>query len=669
MSEGDIIQAQEVLEEITPELIDEISGKKKRNSLLNEVLVTGLLKNINEKVNNKLDTDAQSELVDIISERVKDGYDGEGIDLESEIEKAISFDDDPTNDHVITNANKNRVKIPSNRRPPSKESKSANSDVFDQLINLEDNGNSQVDEDFDKLFEDEDEADLTSATDIEQKELMEKSIIDDFDALLQDDNSNTKEDEIEKPLDIDADFDALLKAENIQIEAKQEVTSTEKNEQSELENVDNKDDLNDDLAPTKSSVDTAGNPVLLEISDNENECVKEHVSADENPANNISDSLEDIFEKLETSGENLAELKDLLATSVDNDDSAKEDMQASTETAKDPFDDLFAQLDKKNIENAEVGFQQIVEDKKEDDPNLENQKEDLSDATELNDQEKKVIPDDSFMEEISQNLEADASNIQIQLEDKESGKSQEVEAEIMEPLYSNESEEKLDDKKLEDIKDEVGKEHVESYDETSYELGTEFRNTSQREDLLEMEVKQLKEKVEQLEKEKKSLKSRIEMLSHKQDVLEINKNGKKVIVPTESHDQEMLEEEIRNDTREAELLIQLKHLSERVEVQDTLLAETKEDNTVLRIQNQSLLESLNKALANTKTKKKSFDTPSLDWIESDDSNEKKKMFLLEQELEDQKEVNKQLKAYVGDILINIIVQNPQILEKKPESEC
>jgi len=669
MSEGDIIQAQEVLEEITPELIDEISGKKKRNSLLNEVLVTGLLKNINEKVNNKLDTDAQSELVDIISERVKDGYDGEGIDLESEIEKAISFDDDPTNDHVITNANKNRVKIPSNRRPPSKESKSANSDVFDQLINLEDNGNSQVDEDFDKLFEDEDEADLTSATDIEQKELMEKSIIDDFDALLQDDNSNTKEDEIEKPLDIDADFDALLKAENIQIEAKQEVTSTEKNEQSELENIDNKDDLNDDLAPTKSSVDTAGNPVLLEISDNENECVKEHVSADENPANNISDSLEDIFEKLETSGENLAELKDLLATSVDNDDSAKEDMQASTETAKDPFDDLFAQLDKTNIENAEVGFQQIVEDKKEDDPNLENQKEDLSDATEQNDQEKKVIPDDSFMEEISQNLEADASNIQSQLEDKESGKSQEVEAEIMEPLYSNESEEKLDEKKLEDIKDEVGKENVESNDETSYELGTEFRNTSQREDLLEMEVKQLKEKVEQLEKEKKSLKSRIEMLSHKQDVLEINKNGKKVIVPTESHDQEMLEEEIRNDTREAELLIQLKHLSERVEVQDTLLAETKEDNTVLRIQNQSLLESLNKALANTKTKKKSFDTPSLDWIESDDSNEKKKMFLLEQELEDQKEVNKQLKAYVGDILINIIVQNPQILEKKPESEC
>ena len=50
----------------------------------------------------------------------------------------------------------------------------------------------------------------------------------------------------------------------------------------------------------------------------------------------------------------------------------------------------------------------------------------------------------------------------------------------------------------------------------------------------------------------------------------------------------------------------------------------------------------------------------------DDSTDKKKLFLLEQELEDQKEVNKQLKAYVGDVLINIIVQNPEILEKKSQ---
>ena len=182
-----------------------------------------------------------------------------------------------------------------------------------------------------------------------------------------------------------------------------------------------------------------------------------------------------------------------------------------------------------------------------------------------------------------------------------------------------------------------------------------------RENAMKNELANFKQKIEELEKEKEKLNNEIKLLAEK-DVLEINKSGKKVIVPTENHDQEKLDEEIRNDTREAELLIQLKHLSERVEVQDTLLAETKEDNTVLRIQNQSLLESLNKA--NSKTKKKSIETPSLDWIDGDDSNEKKRLFLLEQELEDQKEVNKQLKAYVGDILINIIVQNPQILEKK-----
>ena len=184
--------------------------------------------------------------------------------------------------------------------------------------------------------------------------------------------------------------------------------------------------------------------------------------------------------------------------------------------------------------------------------------------------------------------------------------------------------------------------------------------------MMELEMKNeresFKKKIEQLEIEKEKLKTEIKLLNEKHDVVEINESGKKVIIPTVNHDPDKLEEEILNDTREAELLIQLKHLSERVEVQDTLLAETKEDNTVLRIQNQSLLETINKTNASkSKSMRKSSEATSLDWL---DSNEKKRLFLLEQDLEDQKEVNKQLKAYVGDILINIIVQNPQILEKK-----
>ena len=139
--------------------------------------------------------------------------------------------------------------------------------------------------------------------------------------------------------------------------------------------------------------------------------------------------------------------------------------------------------------------------------------------------------------------------------------------------------------------------------------------------------------------------------------------GLKMILPTVETGAQLLEEEIARDGREAELLIQLRHLSQRVEQQDNALAEIKEENTVLKIQNQNLTEALNRLNASRKTslfRKNSKE----EIVETDDSNDNKRLFLLEQELEDQKEVNKQLKAYVGDVLINIIVQTPHILEKK-----
>merc|ERR1719412_209466 len=72
--------------------------------------------------------------------------------------------------------------------------------------------------------------------------------------------------------------------------------------------------------------------------------------------------------------------------------------------------------------------------------------------------------------------------------------------------------------------------------------------------------------------------------------VQINDSGKKVIVPTmDIPNQESLDLEILQDTREAELLIQLKHLNARVEAQDTLLAELKEENTVLKYRTRILL--------------------------------------------------------------------------------
>jgi len=37
---------------------------------------------------------------------------------------------------------------------------------------------------------------------------------------------------------------------------------------------------------------------------------------------------------------------------------------------------------------------------------------------------------------------------------------------------------------------------------------------------------------------------------------------------------------------------------------------------------------------------------------------------LQMELEEQKEVNKQLKTYVGEVLVKIMVKNPHMLEKR-----
>ena len=87
-------------EEMLPPSLQEKSPEtqvKKKQSLLSEVLVNGLLKNINEKVHNKLDDDAQCELAGIVSKRVKEGALAAG---ESGQEKGISFEESPFSDHI-----------------------------------------------------------------------------------------------------------------------------------------------------------------------------------------------------------------------------------------------------------------------------------------------------------------------------------------------------------------------------------------------------------------------------------------------------------------------------------------------------------------------------------------------------------------------------------------
>ena len=93
--------------------IQQTATVKKKQSLLSEVLVNGLMKNINDKVCNKLDDEAQSELAGIVSQKVKQQQAGILISSISSsssssssvagTEHAVSFDTPPLQDHLTGN--------------------------------------------------------------------------------------------------------------------------------------------------------------------------------------------------------------------------------------------------------------------------------------------------------------------------------------------------------------------------------------------------------------------------------------------------------------------------------------------------------------------------------------------------------------------------------------
>ena len=379
MGDNADVDAEEILE-MSTEKLDEMSERKKKNSLLNEVLVTGLLKNINEKVNNKLDTDAQSELINIINERVKDGYKGGPIDLESEIEKAISFDEEPTDDHIISTANKNRAKLPANRRLPSKETKLSFNEKDDSV------DADKVDEDFDNLFNDDTENETYDHVDEAKKEIMEKSYIDDFDALLEDDNNKEFMNiDTDVGCNVDDDFDALLMAENIQIDSTKNVgilsdeKETKTKEKEREEDVkESKEKLN--VLPIEDykekdlddGVEDKGNTNEFLEKNDEEENIKSIINKQleesptmENDANgksNMNDSIEDIFKTLENNETNLVEIENLLMDESLGESDYKTKIEP--ETKKDPFDDLFEEFNEENMEDVDKGFQQLYENKK-----------------------------------------------------------------------------------------------------------------------------------------------------------------------------------------------------------------------------------------------------------------------------------------------------------------
>jgi len=151
--------------------------------------------------------------------------------------------------------------------------------------------------------------------------------------------------------------------------------------------------------------------------------------------------------------------------------------------------------------------------------------------------------------------------------------------------------------------------------------------------------------------EKEHLEEQMTILVNKQNCLEVDAVAKDK------------EEEQKRKDKEEELVATVQKLTARVQSQDQDLAEAKEDNIVLRSQVKRLKEKECKDGARFKMFGGGKETPADGDQCEDPSDIRVKLRISEQELYDQKEVNIKLKQYLGEVLGNIMVKNPQMLEK------
>jgi len=183
-----------------------------------------------------------------------------------------------------------------------------------------------------------------------------------------------------------------------------------------------------------------------------------------------------------------------------------------------------------------------------------------------------------------------------------------------------------------------------------------FEQFQEEQDTLKKEVDQLKEKLKLVNLEKESMETQMVQLVEQQ----------RCQSPVRAlQDRREMEEQRRRD-REEELMSTVQRLTTRVQTQDQDLAEAKEDNIVLRSQIRSLKGEKRKE-GKEGGRFKLFgggkEIPSGTDLWEDPQDIREKLRQAEQDLVDQKEVNNQLKQYVGEVLVNIMVKNPQILQK------
>merc|ERR1719233_1250147 len=201
----------------------------------------------------------------------------------------------------------------------------------------------------------------------------------------------------------------------------------------------------------------------------------------------------------------------------------------------------------------------------------------------------------------------------------------------------------------------------------SHEL---FVRTMERE--MDLERRNFQLRFEQLEEEQERMKKIVEDLRGKLNLVNLEKDDMERQLNLLEN--EKVSQALKNNDLEAkwkdkeEVLVNtVQKLTARIQTQDQDLAETKEDNIVLRNQVKHLKEERMKD-SRDGGRFKLFGGPKGeaavdDYSHFDDPSDiRTRLKAKEKELTEQLQVNLQLKEYVDKVLISVMAKNPQILE-------
>merc|ERR1719445_565880 len=190
--------------------------------------------------------------------------------------------------------------------------------------------------------------------------------------------------------------------------------------------------------------------------------------------------------------------------------------------------------------------------------------------------------------------------------------------------------------------------HSEELDSLGRERDLERRN-------FQLKFEQMLEEKEMLKKEVTSLRDKVDLLNTEKNLLEdqMIDNVNTLAVKEEADN----EEEMRRKDREKELLKTVENLTRKVVDQDQLIAEVKEDNICLKKQLKEV------SMKESKGGFRLFGKENVSNKIEDPQDLRSRLRLTEKQLKEQVDVNNQLKAYMGDVLMNVMSSNPQILEK------